>query len=654
MPELSDVTRGRLLYGGDYNPEQWPEEVWFSDVGLMREAGVNLVTVGVFSWGRLEPSPGSFDFGWLDRVLDLLHHNGIGVSLATPTASPPPWMSLRHPDTLMVTADGVRMSHGSRNHFCPSSAVYRHCATRITTALARRYASHPALSMWHVNNEYCEVCYCGGTARHFRRWLAARYESLEAVNDAWATTFWSQHYGEWEEILPPRAAPYLRNPTQVLDFRRFCSEALLECFRAERDVLREITPDVPVTTNFMGLHAPLDYWRAAAEQDFVSHDWYPDLEDPGACVESALSYDLMRGLAGGPWFLMEQSASASRGPRRPPGQLRAQSLQAVARGADAVCFFQWRASRAGAEKFHSGMVPHRGADSRVFREVSALGRDLASLPGVVGAPVPAQVAIVVDWDSWWAVGDEHLPARIDLLRRLRDFYEPLWRLGIVVDFVRPSSDLAGYRLVLAPNLYLLTAADAAGIRSYVDGGGTFVMGFLSGVVDENDHVLLGGCPALLTDVMGLCVSEFLPQSGTLTCDSELLGSFVADFWADDVETTTASVVAAVSGGELEGMPVVLRNDFGEGTAWYVATRPSSGAMRALLGHVASQAGVPSSPPPEGVEVVRRGDFQFVINHRSEPAEVVVDGAHTDLLSGEVVSGAAVLPRYGVKVLQALP
>ncbi|HEX7301867.1 beta-galactosidase [Lentzea sp.] len=651
MPELSDVTRGRLVYGGDYNPEQWPEEMWFSDVALMREAGVNLVNVGVFSWGRLEPSPGAFDFGWLDRVLELLHDNGIGVGLATPTASPPPWMSLRHPDALMVTADGVRMSHGSRNHFCPSSEVYRHYAVRIVTELARRYASHPALSLWHVNNEYCEVCHCDGTARHFRRWLRAKYSSLEELNEAWATTFWSQHYGEWEEILPPRAAPYLRNPTQVLDFRRFCSAALLECLRAERDVLREVTPDVPVTSNFMGLHAPVDYWRAAAAQDFVSHDWYPDFEDPLAHVDSALGYDLMRGLGGGPWFLMEQSPSAARGPRRPPGQLRTQSLQAVARGADAVCFFQWRASRAGAEKFHSGMVPHRGPDSRVFREVTALGRDLASLSGVVGAPVPAQVAILVDWDSRWAVGDEHLPARVDLLDRVRDFYAPLWRLGIVADFVRPSADLSGYRLVLAPNLYLLTASDADRVQSYVEGGGTFVLGFLSGVVDENDHVQLGGYPALLADVLGLRVAEFLPQSGTLTCSSELLGSFTADFWADDVEVTTASVVAAVAEGELESMPVLLRNDFGAGAAWYVATRPAPDAMRALLAHVAQQAEVSSSPPPDGVEVVRRGELLFVLNHRPSPAEVVVDGTFVDLLTGETVSGATSLPRYGVRVLR---
>ncbi len=652
MPELSDVTRGRLLYGGDYNPEQWPEEVWFEDVALMREAGVNLVTVGVFSWGRLEPSPGAFDFGWLDRVLDLLHENGIGVSLATPTASPPPWMSLRHPDTLMVTAEGVRMSHGSRNHYCPSSAVYRHYARGIVTALARSYGSHPALELWHVNNEYCEVCHCDGSARHFRRWLSAKYGTLDALNEAWATAFWSQHYGEWEEVLPPRAAPYLRNPTQVLDFRRFCSEALLECFRVEREVLRDITPDVPVTSNFMGLHAPLDYWRAAAEQDFVSHDWYPDLADPQAHVDTAMSYDLMRGLAGrGPWVLMEQSASGSRGPRRPPGHLRTQSLQAVARGADAVCFFQWRASRAGAEKFHSGMVPHRGPHSRVFREVTALGRGLAELSGVVGAPVPARVAILVDWDNRWAVGDEHLPSPLDLLDRLRDFYEPLWRLGIVTDFVRPSDDLTGYRVVLAPNLYLLTAPDADRITSYVDDGGTFVMGFFSGVVDEHDHVRVGGYPALLTAVMGFRIDEFMPQNGTLTCASELLGGFTADFWADDLVPTTASVVASVAEGELEGTPVVLRNDFGEGTAWYVATRPSPDAMRALLAHVATQAGVPPSPPPEGVEVVRRGDFLFVINHRTEPAEVVVDGTYTDLLSGERISGVTSLPRYGVRVLR---
>ncbi len=652
MPRLSDVTRGRLIYGGDYNPEQWPEEVWHEDVALMREAGVNLVTVGVFSWGKLEPAPGRYEFGWLDRVLDLLHANGIGVSLATPTASPPPWMSLRHPDTLMVTDDGVRMSHGSRNHYCPSSPVYRQYARSIVAALASRYAEHPALTLWHVNNEYCEVCYCDGTAQHFRHWLRAKYDTVDALNEAWATTFWSQHYAEWAEILPPRKAPYLRNPTQVLDFRRFCSEALLECLRAEREILRAATPLVPVTSNFMGLFAPLDYWRAAAEQDFVSHDWYPDLTDPGAYLQTAMSYDLMRGLAGRrPWFLMEQSASGSHGARRPPGHLRTQSVQAIARGSDAVCFFQWRASRAGAEKFHSGMVPHRGAQSRVFREVTALGQDLAALSDVVGAPVPAEVAILMDWDNWWAVSGEHLPARIDLLARMQDFYEPLWRLGVVVDFVRPSDDLSRYRLVVAPNLYLLTASDADRITSYVEEGGTFVMGFFSGVVDEHDHVRVGGYPALLADVMGLRIDEFLPRRDSFPCTSELLGDFTADFWADDLEPSTATVVATVAEGELAGLPVVLRNGFGDGTAWYVATRPEPAAMRSLLAHVVSQAGVTSSPQAEGVEVVRRGDLLFVINHRPEPAEVVVAGERVDLLSGEQVGGVTELPRYGVRVLR---
>nr|WP_312878348.1 beta-galactosidase trimerization domain-containing protein [Lentzea indica] len=438
----------------------------------------------------------------------------------------------------------------------------------------------------------------------------------------------------------------------MLDFKRFCSESLLQCLRAEREILRTFTPFVPITSNFMGLFAPLDYWQAAAEQDFVSHDWYPDLTDPTAHVQTAMSYDLMRGLAGRkPWFLMEQSATGSHGVRRPPGHLRTQSLQAIARGSDAVCFFQWRASRAGAEKFHSGMVPHRGPHSRVFREVAALGRDLAELPDVVGAPVPAEVAILMDWDNWWAVSGAHLPAELDLLARLRDFYEPLWQLGVVADFVRPSDDLSKYRIVLAPNLYLLTASDADRITSYVDEGGTFLMGFFSGVVDEHDHVRVGGYPALLTDLMGLRIDEFLPQRDPLICTSELLGDFTADFWADELRATTAEAVATVSEGELAGTPVMLRNRFGEGTAWYVATKPEPAAMRALLAHVAVQAGVTASPQPEGVEVVRRGDLLFMINHRPEPTEVVVDGMHTDLLSGEKVSGVTDLPRYGVRVLR---
>jgi beta-galactosidase len=298
-----------VLYGGDYNPEQWPEEVWKEDVRLMQEAGVNLVSLGIFSWAKLEPRPGEYDFGWLDSIMDLLHEGGVMVDLATATASPPPWLAKVHPESLPVTQDGVTLHPGARQHYCPSSAAYRERAAQLVRRIADRYKDHPALAMWHVNNEYgCHVseCYCDASAAHFREWLEERYGDLDALNEAWGTAFWSQRYSEWGEILPPRAAPTFANPTQRLDFRRFSSDALLGCFEMEKEILREATPGVPVTTNFMSFFKPVDYWKWAELEDVVSDDSYPDPADPEAHIGAAMARDLMRSLAGGgPWVLME-------------------------------------------------------------------------------------------------------------------------------------------------------------------------------------------------------------------------------------------------------------------------------------------------------------------------------------------------------------
>jgi len=356
-----------ILYGGDYNPDQWPERVWDEDVHLMQEAGVNLVSLAIFSWSRLEPSEGKYDFAWLDRIMDKLHAGGIAVDLATATASTPPWMSHQHPEMLPVTIDGVRLWHGARQHYCPSSPVYRSAARRLAEQMAARYAEHPALAMWHVGNEFgCHVayCYCDVSAEAFRKWLQERHGSIEDLNRAWGTDFWSQRYSNWDEVLPPRRTPTWPNPSQQLDFMRFSSDELLACYEIEREALRERTPDVPITTNFMRFFKPLDYWKWAEREDVVSDDVYQDPSDPEAGMRSAMAGDLMRSLGRGrPWVLMEQTSSRVNwrdvNVAKAPGQMRLWSYQAVARGADGVMFFQWRQSRAGAEKFHSAMVPHR-------------------------------------------------------------------------------------------------------------------------------------------------------------------------------------------------------------------------------------------------------------------------------------------------------
>ena len=560
----------------------------------MQEAGVNLVSLGVFSWAFLEPRPGQFEFSWLDHVMDLLHEHGVSVNLATATASPPPWLAHYHPETLPLTAEGVRLWPGGRQHYCPSSPVYRDHAVRLVRNLAERYSDHPALAMWHVNNEYgCHVskCYCDVSAEAFRGWLRERYGDVDALNEAWGTAFWSQRYSDFAEINPPRRAPTFPNPTQALDFKRFSSDALLECFELERAILRELTPGVPLTTNFMGFFKPVDYWKWARREDIVSHDHYSDPDDPEAHVGAAMSYDLMRSLGGGqPWLLMEQSPGhvnwRERNLVKPPNQMRLWSYQAVARGADGVMFFQWRASKAGAEKFHAGMIPHGGTETRVWREVADLGRELAGLGELDGTRSSADVAILFDWNSWWALETSSKPS-VDVrqLEQLLSYYHVLFQANVPVDFVSADGDLSPYRVVLAPNLYLASKETARRVADHVASGAKFVTSFFSAIVDENDHVYLGGYPGPWRDLLGIVVEEFVPfpegHEGTIRAAPGKVWN--CSIWSEVVALRGAEAMATFEGGICKGLAAVTRNEVGAGAAYYLATRPAQSFMADLPG-----------------------------------------------------------------------
>ncbi|NUR26616.1 MAG: beta-galactosidase [Catenulispora sp.] len=662
-----------IAYGADYNPEQWPESVWERDAKLMQEAGVTMVTLGVFSWARLQPADDSWDFGWLDRLMDLFHAHGIAVDLATATASPPAWFVRRHPETLPVTADGVRLEFGSRQHYCPSSPTYRAAAARLARTIAERYGDHPALALWHIHNEYGDhvtECFCPESARDFRRWLRERYgDDIERLNFAWGAEFWAQRYRDFEHIEPPRRAPGPVNPGQLLDWRRFCSDALLACFLTERAVLKEVTPHVPVTTNFMSMMKDLDYWKWAAHEDLVSDDAYPDPADPAAHVPAAMNYDLMRSLGGGrPWLLMEQAPSAvswrAVNVPKPPGLRRLWSLQTVARGADGVMHFQWRASRAGAEKFHSALLPHGGTTSRGWQETVRFGAELKQLAEVAGSRSESAVAIVLDWNSWWALeAEDHPSARVRLRELILSWYSVLHARNVAVDFVPPDAALAGYRLVLAPNLYSISSENASRLADYVAGGGHFVCGFFSGIVDELDHIhqsvdgLDGGYPGPLTELLGVAVDEWWPIPDDQTV-AVRIGSdqFAATRWSEWLEATTASAVATYSSGPLAGRPAVTRNVFGSGVAWYVSCDLSSGdGIAGVLEAALNGAGVEPVVPdlPTGVEVTcRRSDshsYYFLLNHNDHevPLSCALDGA-VDLLTGGRPSHLAA---HGVAVLK---
>jgi beta-galactosidase len=670
MPETTPRGLTRLAFGGDYNPEQWPESVWQEDVRLMREAGVTMVSVGIFSWALLEPSPGRYDFGWLDRLLDLLHEHGIRVDLGTPTVVPPVWFYRAHPEALPVTAEGVRYEFGSRAAICHSNADYRSAAAAITTKLAERYGDHPALEMWHVHNEYgvpVSACYCESCAAHFRRWLATTYGTVDAVNEAWGTAFWGQRYGGFEDINPPRLTPAAVNPGQALDYKRFADATMRENFRMERDILHRLSPGVPVTTNFMTALSQcdsVDYWAWGREVDLVTNDHYLITDGRRTHVNLAMAADLTRSVAGGaPWLLLEHSTSGVnwqlRNPAKAPGQMARNSLTHVARGSEGALFFQWRQSRRGAEKFHSAMVPHGGTDTRVWREVVELGASMEMLSEIRGTRTEADVAVLWDWHSWWAQTLDWRPSvDHDARERADAFYEALYDRHLTVDFAHPEADLSRYPLVVVPALYLMTEAAGHNLKAYVEQGGTLVVSYFSGIVDQHDAVHEGAYPGPLRDVLGLTVEEFSPllPGERVRVTGPDGTELSADVWTEFVVPRGAETVSAYADGPAAGLPAVTRHRLGEGTAWYVSTRLGADGLDALLGRAGEDAGLaPRTDLPRDVEVVRRtgasGIYLFAVNHTGSDVKVPLEAAGTELLTGDRAAGRLAVPAGAVRVVR---
>ena len=608
----------RIWYGGDYNPDQWPEEVWDDDVRLMKKAGVNLVSVGIFSWAKIETSEGVYDFDWLDRIIDKLGEAGIAVDLASATASPPMWLTQAHPEVLWKDYRGDVCQPGARQHWRPTSPVFREYALKLCRAMAEHYKGNPYVVAWHVSNEYgCHnrFDYSEDAEHAFQQWCEERYGTIDAVNDAWGTAFWAQRMNDFSEIVPPRfiGDGNFMNPGKLLDFKRFSSDALKAFYIAERDTLAEITPDLPLTTNFMvsASGSVLDYDDWGDEVDFVSNDHY-FIPGEAHLDELAFSASLVDGIARkDPWFLMEHSTSAVNwreiNYRKEPGQLVRDSLAHVAMGADAVCYFQWRQSKAGAEKFHSAMVPHAGEDSAVFRDVCELGADLNKLSdeGILGSRLAkSRVAVVFDYESEWAT--EHTATPTQHVHHVDEplaWFRALADQGVTADVVPVRGAWDDYEMVVLPSVYLLSEETTRRVRDYVVGGGRLVVTYYTGISDEKDHVWLGGYPGSIRDVVG-------SVDGTAT----VLETFKDDPWTG-----------------MDGAPAIVAHTFGEGRSVYVGARLGRDGIALSLPEILDSLGMAEAGGNDGrvLHVEREGAdgsrFVFSFNRTHETVRVPVEG-----------------------------
>ena len=661
----------KICYGGDYNPEQWPEEIWAEDMRLLKEANIDIVTLNVFSWAALQPSEETYDFSKLDKIMEMVRDNGLQVCLATSTGAHPAWMAKKYPDILRTEFNGLKRKFGGRHNSCPNSPTYEKYSVRLAKKIAERYRDYNNIVAWHISNEFGGECYCENCEKAFRVWLKKKYQTIENVNRAWNTAFWGHTFYDWDEIVLPNllSEHFEQDRSQfqgiTVDYKRFNSESILECYKREYDALKAITPDIPITTNLMGFYKPLDYKMWAKYMDVVSWDNYPSNEDSPAQI--AMSHDLMRGINGGePFLLMEQTPSVTNwlpyNALKRPGVMRLWSYQAVAHGSDSVMFFQMRRTVGACEKLHGAVIDHVGTnETRVFREVKALGAELKELgEQTLGAVTDAKAAIYFDWDNWWAIECSAGP-NCDLKYKdeIYNYYQALYKLNIPVDIVGPEDDLGKYQLLIAPILYMTKTGYDEKIRTFVKNGGTFVTTFFSGIADEHDLIVTGGYPGKLRDIMGIWVeeSDALP-SGAENHFTYRGKAYPAKLLCDLSHLEGAEALSVYEEDFYAQMPAITKNQFGDGRAYYVATRSSEEFYQTLMADICEECGVESLlAPQENLEVTMRrnenGRFLFLLNHADREQETVIKEAGCGLLekqeyaAGDVVS----VPAKGVQIIK---
>ena len=663
-----------LLHGGDYNPDQWLDrpDILEEDIKMMKKAGVNTATVGVFSWSALEPQEGNFQFGWLHDIMDKLYENGIYTVLATPTGARPAWMDEKYPSVLRVEKDGRRNHHSGRHNHCMSSLEYRSLVEKMDTKLAQEFGNHPGLILWHISNEFGGECYCENCKKRFQEYLREKYHNnIEELNKQWWTSFWSRRFDSFEQIEPP----YDNGEHSILglnlDWKRFNSWNMKDYLAFERRILKKYTPQVPATANFMKLFEQLDYVDLAKEIDIISWDGYPswnnDYETPAdTAAELSFDHTVMRSLKKDkPFMLMESTPSLvnwhSFNKLKRPGILRASSIQTIGCGSDTVQYFQWRKGRGAAEQFHGAVVDHLGRDdTRVFKEVSEVGEILKKLAPVTGSKVTSKAAVLFDWSNRWAIKDMQGMARDTKKyeKEVRKFYNIHLKKGINADIVFPLEDLSSYSLVVLPMYYAVSKEAGEWLKEYVKNGGTVVATYLTAYVNENTLAYLGGFPgAGLGEVFGLYAEELdtlYPTDSNSVLMKDGNKALVKDY-CEVIKLTGAEVLGTYESDFYAGMPAVTVHSYGKGKAYYIGTRMEETDLIKFFTPIWSECGIKEKELPEGVEYLTRtaedgSTFDFYVNYNATPATVQLAQNGTTLLNGEAVSGKVeILPFNAVVV-----
>lgn len=664
-----------LLHGGDYNPDQWLDrpDVLEEDIRLMKEAHVNCVSLGIFAWTKLEPEEGEFHLGWLEKIIDRLYENGIYTLLATPTGAMPHWLTSKYEEVRQVQADGVRRLAGRRHNFCPTSPVMRKKMKKINHELSKRFGRHPGVIMWHISNEYGGnnldgTCRCPLCQDAFRKWLKERYHTLDNLNHAWWTSFWSHTYTDWSQVQAPMSIGEADLQGLNLDWNRFMSHQMQDFCAEEIKAVRKYS-DRPVTTNMMEFFKPYDYFRFAPQLDIISWDCYPQwhgqADEIDTAVWAAANHSLMRSLKKAPFLLMESTPSIvnwkSVNTQKRPGMHELSSLQAVACGANSVQYFQWRKSRGGEEKFHGAVVDHRnGSNTRTFREVTALGKRLERISdSVYHTCNRPKVAILFDWENWWAVEGIQGPRKdMAYVSTILSHYKPFWELGIDVDFISEEDTMEGYRLVVAPMAYMYKEGYADRVEEFVKKGGVYVATYFSGVVDDSDLCILGSHP--LEKVLGIrpeemdAATQYQPNSISYGGKSWKTGCLrEVSHVAENAQT---EVLSSYETDYYQGLPALSRNKYHDGWAYYLACETEEGFLKQLYRSLAVEAGAAGEFTgllPEGLTVSRRDGEKkiwFLQNFNAKEVQVELPFPAVTVPDGEAITGQAVLKPYECLIL----